>query len=169
MEVKDLSKFNIDNMKSTEEAILALRNTLKKMDKDRLDAIIRKVDQLEIKENSPTIFQYLQEFDNNYNSKIMTKNQFVAFLRNFLATVYCITSYSGNEQVMYVQFPVNEKFKLKDLHNVVGPYLGIWNKQRKAASKRIKKDAEYRNLLIQNAVKNLLRNSVPTDFNINYN
>uniref|UniRef100_UPI0023F4CBCF hypothetical protein n=1 Tax=Flavobacterium filum TaxID=370974 RepID=UPI0023F4CBCF len=48
-------------MKSTERAILALRNTLKEIDKDRLDAIIRKVDQIEIEENSPTIFEYLRE------------------------------------------------------------------------------------------------------------
>lgn len=50
-------------MKSTEKALLALRKALKEMDKSKLEAIIRKVDEMEVEDGSPTIFQYLSEFD----------------------------------------------------------------------------------------------------------
>lgn len=73
----------------------------------------------------------------------LTKKQFVAKLDPIVFN----TNYSGEKRLMYVTIDVTYPCNLKKLHDVFGKELGVWNKHRKSNSKKLKRDADYRDKL----------------------
>jgi hypothetical protein len=81
----------------------------------------------------------------------LSKKQLV----NSLDRMFFKVSYSGKKRIAFVS--INHDVTLKKLHDLFKQDLGIWNKHRKANSKLLKHNAEYREKLAFNTVHNIAR------------
>lgn len=77
---------------------------------------------------------------------MLTKKQILSSFSPLLNLRY---NYSGNTKTMYVKlYDKFEDLSFKNLHGLFSLYLGVWNKHRKANSKKLKHDINYRKELL---------------------